>query len=323
MSLNNPLKSINLVLTYHSVPSSEWFRNTLKTIKKIYKLISINEIESFFYNNKNFKNCCHICFDDGNQSVYKNAFPVLLETNTPVTLFVSPKVINEQANYWFQELFYIQKNLDDTSIKKIICSVLGCEYKKIERYMVFSIFKCMKLKDILLVLEKIKEKYDIKIINNYNINRDQLLEMNNSNLVTIGAHTMNHPILSNESESDAQREISLSIKELSLMTGKPIKFFAYPNGKTEFDYGEREQIFLKKNNIKLAFNTDNNFFNKISNPFSIPRSALSGLNIEKNAYLLGKLFCIPVWNTILDIRFFGKNEMKEREEIRKSSIFEF
>jgi peptidoglycan/xylan/chitin deacetylase (PgdA/CDA1 family) len=320
MRIPNLLKSRNLVLNIHTVPSLNWTKNVLQTVKKIYKIISVNEIESYFYSNKNFKNCCHICFDDGNQSVYKNAFPVLLETNTPATLFVSPKVINEQANYWFQELFYIQKNLDDTSIKKIICSVLGCEYTKIERYMVLSIFKCMKLKDILLVLEKIKEKYDIKIIKNYNINREQLLEMNNSNLITIGAHTMNHPILSNESKRDVEKEISLSIKELSYMTGDPIRYFAYPNGKTGFDFGDREQILLKKNNIKLAFNTDNDFYHKNSNPLNIPRSALSGYNIEKNVYLLGKLFCIPVWNAVLDIRFLGKTERRERKEIINLSI---
>jgi peptidoglycan/xylan/chitin deacetylase (PgdA/CDA1 family) len=321
MNLYNQLRSINLVLTYHSVPSSEWFRSTLKTIKKIYQLISINDIESYFYYNKNFKSCCHICFDDGNQSVYQNAFPVLLETNTPATLFVSPKVINEQTNYWFQELFQIQNSLNDRLIKKIISTELGCEYYRIEKYMVFSIFKSMKLKDILLVLEKIKEKYDIKVNNKYNITTEQLLEMNNSNLITIGAHTMNHPILSNESINDAEKEITLSIKELSLMTNKTINYFAYPNGKTDFDYGKREELILKKNNITLAFNTDNNFYNKLSNPLSIPRSALSGLKIEKNAFLLSKLLCIPIWNTILDIRFFGNNERKERGEIIKLSIF--
>lgn len=320
MHIPNPLRTINLVLNFHSVPSSDWFRNALYTIKKIYKCISINQIESYFYNNINFNNCCHICFDDGDQSVYKHAFPVLLETNTPATLFLSPKVINEQSNYWFQELFYIQNILDDRSIKKMICSVLGIEYHKIQKYMVLSIFKCMKLKDILLVLENIKEKYNIKIIKRYNITQDQLLEMNNSSLITIGAHTMNHPILSNESSSDMKKEIFLSIRELSAMIGKKIEYFAYPNGKTGLDYDEREQIILKKNKIKLAFNTDNDFYNKSSNPLSIPRSALTGLKIEKNAFLLGKLLCVPIWNTILDIRFLGKTERKERKEIINLSI---
>ena len=320
MQLSNPLKTINLVLIFHSVPSSDLFRNTIHTIKKMYKFISMNEIESYFYNNKNFNNCCHICFDDGNQSVYKNAFPVLRETNTPATIFVSPKVINEESNYWFQELNFIQNNLDDGVIKKMICKILGCEYNQIEKYNVLSIFKSMKFKDILLVLDDIKEKYNIKINKKYNITSDQLFEMNNSDLITIGAHTMNHPILSNESISDVEKEIFLSIKELTIMTNKKIKYFAYPNGITGLDYGEREQSILKKNNIKLAFTTDNNFYNKSMNPLSIPRSGLSGLKFEKHAFIFCKLIFVPIWNIILDIRFLGKTEWRERKEIINLSI---
>jgi peptidoglycan/xylan/chitin deacetylase (PgdA/CDA1 family) len=321
MYIPNQLKTRNLVLNFHSIPSSDWFRCALYTIKKIYKCISINEIRHYFYNNNNFNNCCHICFDDGNQSVYKYAFPVLKETKTPATLFVSPKIINEQSNYWFQELSYIQNILDEKSIKKMICSVLGIEYHKIEKYMVLSIFKCMKLKDILLVLEKIKEKYNIKIIKSYNITNDQLLEMNNSSIITFGAHTMNHPILHNELLRDAQEEIFLSIKELSTITGNKIEYFSYPNGQTGLDYGEREKKILKEYNIKLAFNSYNNFYNMRINPLDIPRSALTGLKIEKNSYLLGKLILVPIWNTILDIRYFGKYENNERKKIINSSIF--
>jgi peptidoglycan/xylan/chitin deacetylase (PgdA/CDA1 family) len=320
MDFPKSLKTINLVISFHFIPSSDWFKNTLHTIKKIFKLISICEIESYFYNNLNFNNCCHITFDDGNQSVYKNAFPILKETNTPATLFLSPKIINDKSNYWFQELFYLQNILNDKTIKKMISSTLGIDYYKIEKYRVLSIFKCMKIKDILLVLEKIKEKYNIKIINSYNLTNSQLLEMNNSSLITIGAHTMNHPILYNELLRDAAKEISLSIKELSSMTGKKIEYFAYPNGKTGMDYGEREQLILKQNSIKLAFNTDNNFYTKRSNPFSIPRTTLMGFKYEKNPFLLGKLFCVPIWDTILDIRFLGNTEIKERKEMINLSI---
>jgi peptidoglycan/xylan/chitin deacetylase (PgdA/CDA1 family) len=321
MRILNQLRTKNLVLNFHTIPSSDWFRNSLNTIKKIYRCISIDEIESYFYSNTKFHNRCHICFDDGHQSVYNYAFPILQETNTPATIFISPKVVNKQSNYWFQELSYIQNILDDTAIKKIISSELGIDYQKLEKYMAFSIFKCMKLKDILSVLEKIKEKHNIKILNKFNITQDQLLEMNKSNLITFGAHTNNHPILNNESLNDAENEILSSLKELSAMTGTKTKYFSYPNGQTGLDYGKREQKILEENNIKLAFNSFNNFYNKTTDPLNISRSALTGSNIEKNAYLLGKLFCVPIWNTILDIRYFGKTENNERKEIKNLSIF--
>ncbi|MBE3090467.1 MAG: polysaccharide deacetylase family protein [Actinobacteria bacterium] len=93
------LTSTNLVIYFHNIYSINWFRSTLRTIKNIYNFIRIEDIESCCYDNKKYNNRCHICFDDGDITVYKNAFPVLREMNVPATLFVSPKVISDGSNY--------------------------------------------------------------------------------------------------------------------------------------------------------------------------------------------------------------------------------
>lgn len=315
--------STNLVLLFHTVPSSDWFRNTLKTIKHIYRFISVEDIESYYYNSRSFNNCCHICFDDGTRSVCEHAFPVLQEMNIPATLFVSPKVISEESNYWFQELSYLRNHLSDNVVKEMICETLEVDYEQIKTYRVLYLFKCMKLKDIFQVISAIKEKYGITIDKKFNLTKDQLLELNNSNLITIGAHTMNHPILYNETDDDSEKEIQESIKKLFNMLNKDIKYFAYPNGSIGLDFGVREQLILQKNKIKLAFSTNNDFFDKKTNPLNIPRFGFSGLKIENSAYIFGKLFIVPIWHNILDIRFLGKTERRERKEIKNFSIFKY
>jgi peptidoglycan/xylan/chitin deacetylase (PgdA/CDA1 family) len=318
----SPLTSTNLVIYFHSVPSSNWFRSTLGTIKSIYKLISIEDIESFCYNKKKFNNCCHICFDDGDRTVYEHAFPVLKEMNVPATLFVSPKIISDGSNYWFQELSYIRKQLNDILIKETICEIFDCDYSEIKKFMILSIFKSMKLDDILKVMNVIKKKYNIKIEKSFNITKDQLYELYNSEIFTIGAHTMNHPILCNETNDRVEKEISESIEKLSEMLNTDITYFAYPNGAINLDFSNREILILKKNKIKLAFTTENHFFNDNTNPFSIPRLQFSDIKIGSNSvYILGKLFTVPMWQSILTIIFLGKNEIKERMEIKDLSIF--
>lgn len=318
----SPFIPTNLVLLFHSVPSSNLFRSTISTIKNIYRFISVEDIESYYYDNKELDDCCHICFDDGSRSVYEHAFPVLQEMNIPATLFVSPKVISEESNYWFQELSFIRNHLDDKVIKETICEMFHCEYEQIKKYEVLNLFKCMNLRDIFQIINAIKEKYDIAINRKYNMTIDQLYELNDSDLITIGAHTINHPILHNETDEDAEKEIIGSICELSHMLNKNIKYFAYPNGKTGLDYSKREQHILKENKIKLAFSTDNNFFNKKINPLGIPRSGFSGLAIENGLYVSGKIFVIPIWDTILNMVFLGKTEINERKKIKNLGIFE-
>jgi len=294
-----------------------WFRNTLRAVKNIYKFISIEDIETYYFDNGKFNNCCHICFDDGDETFYENAFPVLKEMNIPATLFVSPKVIKNGSNYWFQEVSFVREHLDDVLLKEMICEILGCNYSQIKKYGIFSIFACMRLKDILKVIDSVKEKYNINVNKRYNITQNQLDELNKSNIITIGAHTMNHPILSNEIDDDSRKEMCDSVEKLSEMLDRDIKYFAYPNGISGLDYGIREELILQENKIELAFTTDKNFFNKKTNPFSIPRFAFSGLKKENSAWTLSRLLFLPVWDTIRDIVRLGqtRTEVDERKEI--------
>lgn len=247
--------SCNLVLNFHIVPSQDWFRRILKTIGLLYKFISIEEIESYYYAGREFNNCCHICFDDGDKTFYDNAFPVLKKENVPATLFVSPKVIMEGTNYWFQEVDYIRGRINDTLFKKTMCEVINCNYEKISEYTIFAIFKSMKLKDIFKVIDAAKQKYDIKINKEYNIKEEELDALNKSGIIAIGAHTMSHPILSNENDEDMEKEIQESVEILSMMLNKKTKYFAYPNGESQLDYGPQEQEKLMEKEIKLAFST--------------------------------------------------------------------
>lgn len=312
------LTSTNIVLLFHRVPSTQWFNNILTIIGKIYNFISLDDIESYFYDNKVFNNCCHICFDDGDRTVFDHAFPVLKKMNIPATIFVSPKIIEQNTNFWFQELDYIRNTgLTETLIKKMIFDVTSYDHDKLKNFNMCSIFKSMKIKDILLTIDLIKQKYAIRINEKYNITKRELIEMNYSKLITIGAHTLNHPILNNETEKVAQKEIMDSINKLRDMINKDIKSFAYPNGTQNLDFSSREQIILKMNNIKLSFSTDSAFFNKSSNPFIIPRSGISEFYGEnKNIYVYSKLFLMPVWEMMQQvIRKKSRIEMSERKQI--------
>ena len=81
------------------------------------------------------------------------------------------------------------------------------------------------------------------------MNLDEILELEKSDLVTIGAHTLNHPILQNESLETSRKEITDSIIELEKLLGHKIKYFAYPNGAKALDFGMREIDILKENKI--------------------------------------------------------------------------
>jgi hypothetical protein len=211
------------------------------------------------------------------------------------------------------------KRLDRGTLTETICKVSDWDHDAVKQYAPYSLFKSMAISDIWSLIEKIKDLYQIRVEAEFNIGTEQLLELDRSDLITIGAHTMSHPLLSNEDDEKAENEITASISELSKLLEKPIEYFAYPNGKREFDFGPREQEILRANGIKLAFSTDAGFFGKSTDPLCVPRGGYGGLERENKAWILGKLMLVPIWDNIgrLVIR---RNEADERKEILTSGI---
>lgn len=108
-----------------------------------------------------------------------------------------------------------------------------------------------------------------------NMTLQQVIEIDRDGLVEIGAHTLDHPFLARESDDKSKYEIEESVSQLESLLGHPISCFAYPNGTSGEDFGEREILTLKKTDCKIAFSTKAEDFSKRNNHYAIPRYGLS------------------------------------------------
>ena len=72
------------------------------------------------------------------------------------------------------------------------------------------------------------------------LDMDQILEMQDSGLITFGSHSMSHPFLDSiKSAPELVKEISSSKKVLEGLLGKPVAAFAYPLGRLNKDVRQR------------------------------------------------------------------------------------
>lgn len=312
----NFLRRTNLVLNFHTVTSSDLFKKILSTIGSYYSFISAQDVEDFYYSGKQLEGCCHITFDDGENSFYEKAYPVLQDLKIPATLFVSPFIIENRSNYWFQEFEFIRKSVDEQELKNVIKKkVKNVHNSVLDNISIKAILKLLDYNTILEFIEEVKSTYNLKIQNSFNINNEKLLELHRSGLLTIGAHTIHHPILANESDNSAKKEISESVEMLSVMLGEKVKYFAYPNGIEGMDFTKREQEILSSSGIKLAFTTNSAYFNKSNNPLAVPRGSFECDN-ESKMRIITKLMLMQHWDKIRI-----RKEVKERlliKEILKS-----
>jgi peptidoglycan/xylan/chitin deacetylase (PgdA/CDA1 family) len=297
----------NTVINFHVIKNVDWMEKMLLIIQNHYRVITLNELEKFYYHNIDLKNACHITVDDGDLSVYTHLLPVIKKFQIPISIYVSPLCVKEGENFWFQEIqdFDLEKLLD------FYGKEIGENITYLGKHQVYAILKSLKIEDVKKLISKFKKEYNIPDKMRMGINLEQLLELKETGLVDIGAHTYNHPILKNESHPVLEYEIKDCIEELSDMIKEKVKYFAFPNGVPDFDFSDREIRMLKNSGIKLAFTTENQRFSKNNDPLRIPRTGISKGN---KSFITAKLAFGSNWENLKSI-FNADKEIEYRKNL--------
>jgi peptidoglycan/xylan/chitin deacetylase (PgdA/CDA1 family) len=310
--MNSILKLNNVVVMFHEVPSADGFRSIVDMLSSMYRMISAEELEDFYHNGKKLKNACHITFDDGHRTFYKNAFPVLQEKGIPASLFVSPKIIREKRNFWFQDI----ERVNEAQLKKELASYMELDESELAGFSLSTIFKCLPIEKIERLIDRHFERHQIGRPRGENMSVEQLLEVHRSGLVAVGAHTMNHPILKNEVDEKAAFEIRTSIEELADLLGARVRYFAYPNGNQGLDFDRREMDLLEASGIRLCFSTQKKGFDQNDHYLAIPRN---GLDVGGKSFLMLKLLLGKRWYQLRDtVR--GTNEVNQRKGLMRRIV---
>ena len=254
---------MNITFYLHDENDSDAVEAKLVWLKKHFRFVSAQELYNFYYENIPLSNTCHLTIDDGWISTYKIIFPLLKKYNIPASIFVSPRFCNGRKNFWYMDLPYCDKDLiKNELIQRKIFSL------EISNYPIELILKEIPIDLVYEIIEKYKPQSGIQ---KKVVGIDELIEMDKSGLIEIGAHTITHPILSMENDERSFDEIKSSVAELENMLQHKIISFAYPNGLYGIDYSEREIEYVKSCGIKLAYSVTPGIISQDNNPLSIPR----------------------------------------------------
>jgi peptidoglycan/xylan/chitin deacetylase (PgdA/CDA1 family) len=278
-------------LVLHAENDRVRLERTFVLLRKKFKLISITNLEDYYYKKKSLKNACHITVDDGDKSFYEIIYPILKKYDIPATLFVSPKICSHSENFWFQEV----RGWNKDDFRELFAGYYNINICHLRKYRPGKILTSSRIEEIWSIIRKFKEQYDIPVLHPQNISVDQLTEIDKDGLVSIGAHTLDHPILANESDDRSEREITGSIRELESILNHEVKYFAYPRGIPGLDFSRREMEYLRQNDIRLAFSSEPKIFNQDDNPLCIPRYSLTSGN---EYYVRLKLLLGRYWQTM-------------------------
>ena len=236
---------------YFHDPSKELFEKCINwLIKNNYHFISTDDLHKILKNQKPVKKgAVCITVDDGKKDNIKNIVPLIEELKIPITIFISIEPVKNGVFWWS----YVNAH-NQVSRKKI------------------SIENCKKVinEERLKIIEELKEKI---VIPREAMTKEEVIRISKSKFITIGNHTVNHPITKKCSIDVLKYEINEASNELKKWINNDIEFFAYPNG----DFDEREKLILESNKIKMAFTTLPEFINinKPINFFQVPRFSVN------------------------------------------------
>jgi peptidoglycan/xylan/chitin deacetylase (PgdA/CDA1 family) len=217
-----------------------------------------------------------ITFDDGYRSVHDLALPILRKFRLPATVFVTSGFIGDDAgNMWNDRIIHAVQSLPPGSLD---LSDIG-----LENYPLTSLEErkqtALRLTEAGKYLPPAKRDSLVERLDRMSGQRHDALMLTPAMLaalerngVEIGAHTISHPILTSLDDDSARVEIAAGKRELEELIGKPVRLFAYPNGKVGQDYDARHVEMVREAGFAAAFTTAVGAITGDQDRFQLPRS---------------------------------------------------
>jgi len=215
-------------------PDAKRFRQEMEWLKQETRILSEDELIEIVYQKKKVKGICSlVTFDDGYRDNFDIAYPILKELNIPAIFFIPTHHFTSRQLGWWDIVAYFTKN---TKTNKFIFQ--NIEYETSD--------KSKLLKEIINQLKKSEPTTIQEILHqlstslnvpfpDINLQSEELMtweqvKILSENGMSIGSHSHDHSILSQQDAATLNSQLSKSITILEDKLKKEIKSIAYPVG---------------------------------------------------------------------------------------------
>lgn len=252
------------ILVYHRIGpmTDKWsndslhpklFEEQIDYLSKNFGIISLNNLCEMITKGTIPKKAVVITFDDGYKDNYEIAFPILKEYNVSATIFLATGAIEQKKLFWWDLVNYalFHTDIESIEIEDIGTYKLSSDEEKTKAGLnIQEKLKKMDNNKKSYLINELLNLTDVhipeKLGKKYVLSWKEIKKMN-KNGIEFGAHTVNHPILTNVSHDEAKWEIINSKNSIEENLGTDIKLFAYPNG----DFNDEISALVKS----LGFNS--------------------------------------------------------------------
>lgn len=246
-----------------------------------------------------------LTFDDGYRDNLDQAWPLLAKHGAPWTLYVVRGFAERTARLWWLELEEAIRALPRISVELPdgrFDAVAGTDAEKRKAF--DQLYWRLRKGPEAILLAAISDLGrqagidPVALVERECLPTETLRSLAGAPGVTIGAHTLSHPMLAKHPEQAARREIVEGRAWLEEALGRPVRHFAYPVGDPG-SAGAREFALAREAGFASAVTTrpGHLFAGHAEHPHALPRVSLNGLHQSEEA-LKALLSGLPflLWN---------------------------
>lgn len=270
----------------------EWLINFVR--QQGFELISIDEVLERINGKPSPKKFAAITLDDGWKDNLVYGTPVFEKHNVPYTIYVANCFANGTAKMWaenLEEIVYTRAEVafkyGETAITKQFAN--DADRREAFHKLRYFILEANSLAEFNARIEAVEHSASFVDSNkDFALSWEEIKGLAQTELCTIGAHTMNHLPLAKLSEETALTEMSLSKQEIESKTGKAVAHFAYPYGsKNECSLREFDLAAKAGYSLAVTGRAGNVFTANEEQLMAVPRYAIGeGTREERLRYIM-------------------------------------
>jgi peptidoglycan/xylan/chitin deacetylase (PgdA/CDA1 family) len=215
-----------------------------------------------------------ITFDDGYRDNYEVALPILQRHGLCATFFIATGFLGD--GIMFNDVViesFRRATSAELDLREIGLGVYPLISSTQRRAAVEETLPKLKYVERRARAERVDRLAQIAGVNvprELMMTEEQVRQLHRAGM-EIGAHTVNHPILTALHVDDGRAEIEASREALSAITGAPVTLFAYPNGRPGVDYSAEHVEIVRQLGFSAAVSTAHGIASSDLDVFQLPR----------------------------------------------------
>lgn len=228
-----------------------------------------------------------VTFDDGYRDNAEFALPVLQRHGAPWTLFVTPGFADRSGSLWWLELEEAIRRLDRLDVEVSGAEPLSLSLparSAAEKAAAFDQLYWQlrqgteeRLRAVVAILAEHAGVDGAQMVDDLCLDWNDLRALTRETGVSIGAHTMTHPMLAKHGLEMVRTEMHMSRVTIERELGRGVRHFAYPVGDPG-SAGQREFEAAAEAGFELAVTTrpGHIFAEHVHHLHALPRVSLNG-----------------------------------------------